>query len=78
MDTTDFCGVGIKDPKGKSWHAYDWGSSDGVAHSKSHHRTMAGCRITPVLGFWTLLDLHSVKFALETGFELPSSCVDLP
>jgi hypothetical protein len=25
-----FCGVGINDPKGKSWYAYDWGSSDGV------------------------------------------------
>ena len=37
-DTTDFCGVGIKDPQGKSWHAYDWGSNDGVTHSKSHNR----------------------------------------
>jgi hypothetical protein len=38
-DTTDFCGMGIKDPKGKSWHEYDWGSDGGVAHSKSHNRT---------------------------------------
>jgi hypothetical protein len=40
--------------------------------------TMAGCRITPVLVFWTLPDLHWVKFTSETGFELPSSWVDLP
>ena len=37
INTTDFCGMGIKDPKGKSWHPYDWGSSDGVNHSKSHN-----------------------------------------
>jgi hypothetical protein len=30
---------------------------------------MAGYRITPVLGFWTLPDLHWVKFTSETGFE---------
>ena len=39
---------------------------------------MAGCRITPALGFWTLRDLHWVKFTSETGFELPSSCANLP
>ena len=38
IDTTDFCGMGIKDPKGKSWHAYDWGSNDGVNHSKSYNK----------------------------------------
>ena len=38
IDTTDFCGMGIKDPKGKSWHAYDWGSNDGVNHRKSHNK----------------------------------------
>jgi hypothetical protein len=37
IDTTDFCGVGIKDPKGKSWHACDWGSNDGATHNKSHN-----------------------------------------
>ena len=39
---------------------------------------MAGCRITPVLVFWTGLPLYWVKFTFETGFELPSSWVDLP
>jgi hypothetical protein len=39
---------------------------------------MAGYRITPVLVFWILPDLHWVKFTSETGFELPSSCVVLP
>ena len=39
---------------------------------------MAGYLITPVLVFWTLPDLHWVKFTSETGFELPSSWVDLP
>jgi hypothetical protein len=39
---------------------------------------MAGCRITPVLGFWTCRDLHWVKFTFETGFELPSSWANLP
>jgi hypothetical protein len=39
---------------------------------------MAGCRITPVLVFWSLPDLHWVKFTSETGFELPSSCPVLP
>jgi hypothetical protein len=39
---------------------------------------MAGCRITPVLIFWTLPDLHWVKFTSETGFELPSSWRALP
>jgi hypothetical protein len=41
IDTTDFCGMGIKDPKGKSWHACDWGSNDGVTHSKPHNRITA-------------------------------------
>ena len=43
IDTADFCGMGvIKDPEGKSgWREYDWGSSDGVAHSKSHNRIAA-------------------------------------
>jgi hypothetical protein len=39
---------------------------------------MAGYLITPVLVFWTLPDLHWVKFTSETGFELPSSCPVLP
>ena len=39
---------------------------------------MAGYRITPVLVFWILPDLHWVKFTSETGFELPSSCPVLP
>jgi hypothetical protein len=38
IGTTDFCAMGTKDPKGKSWHAYDWGSNDGVNHSKSHNK----------------------------------------
>ena len=39
---------------------------------------MAGYLITPVLVFWTLPDLHWVKFTFETGFELPSSWLNLP
>jgi hypothetical protein len=39
---------------------------------------MAGCRITPVLGFWTGRDLHWVEFTFEIGFELPSSWTALP
>jgi hypothetical protein len=39
---------------------------------------IAGCRITPVLGFWALRVLHWVKFTFETGFELPSSLRRLP
>jgi hypothetical protein len=39
---------------------------------------IAGCRITPVLVFWTGRALYWVKFAFETGFELASSCVNLP
>jgi hypothetical protein len=39
---------------------------------------MAGYRITPVLGFWTKRELNWVKFTFETGFELPSSCLNLP
>ena len=38
IDTTDFCGMGIEDPNGKSWHAYDWGSNDGVNHRKSNNK----------------------------------------
>jgi hypothetical protein len=39
---------------------------------------MAGCRITPVLVSWTGRALYWVEFTFETGFELPSSCVNLP
>ena len=39
---------------------------------------MAGCRITPVLVFWTGRAVYWVKFTSETDFELPSSWVDLP
>jgi hypothetical protein len=39
---------------------------------------MAGYLITPVLVFWTFRVRHWVKFTFETGFELPSSCVNLP
>jgi hypothetical protein len=28
INTTDFCGMGIKDPEGKIWYAYDWGSNE--------------------------------------------------
>jgi hypothetical protein len=28
----------VKDPKGKSWYEYDWGSNDGLACSKSYNR----------------------------------------
>jgi hypothetical protein len=39
---------------------------------------MAGCRITPVLVFWTLRVLHWEFLRLWTGFELPSSWPALP
>jgi hypothetical protein len=39
---------------------------------------MAGYRITPVLVFWTLPDLHWEFLRLWTGFELPSSWRALP
>jgi hypothetical protein len=39
---------------------------------------MAGYRITPVLIFWTGRAVYWVKFTFETGFELPSSWVNLP
>jgi hypothetical protein len=39
---------------------------------------MAGCRITPVLVFWTLRVLYWVEFTFETSFELPSSWSALP
>jgi hypothetical protein len=39
---------------------------------------MAGYLITPVLGFWTLPDLHCEFLRLWTGFELPSSWLTLP
>ena len=42
------------------------------------YSSMAGCRITPVLGFWEKRELNWVKFTSETGFELPSSCINLP
>jgi hypothetical protein len=46
--------------------------------NKYHQSFMAGCGITPVLIFWTLPDLHWVKFTSETGFELSSSWSNLP
>jgi hypothetical protein len=52
--------------------------SDGHLNLKACHQGMAGYRITPVLIFWTKRELNWVKFTFETGFELPSSCVDLP
>jgi hypothetical protein len=39
---------------------------------------MAGCRITPVLVFWTFRVRMWVKFTIETGIELPSSWIALP
>jgi hypothetical protein len=39
---------------------------------------MAGYRITPVLVFWTGRAVYWVKFTSETGFELPSSWINLP
>jgi hypothetical protein len=39
---------------------------------------IAEYRITPVLVFWTFRVRHWVKFTFETGFELPSSWVNLP
>jgi hypothetical protein len=39
---------------------------------------MAGLAINPVQGFRTLPDLHWEFLRLWTGFELPSSWVDLP
>jgi hypothetical protein len=39
---------------------------------------MAGYLITPVLGFWTLRDLHWEFLRLWTGFELPSLWSALP
>jgi hypothetical protein len=39
---------------------------------------MTGCRITPVLVFWTCRDRHLIKFTFYTGFELPSSWNVLP
>jgi hypothetical protein len=39
---------------------------------------MAGYRITPVLVFWTGRAVYWVKFTFETGFELPSSWINLP
>jgi hypothetical protein len=41
-------------------------------------KNMAGYRITPVLVFWTGLPLHWEFLRLWTGFELPSSWVNLP
>jgi hypothetical protein len=39
---------------------------------------MAGCRITPVLVFWILRDLHWVEFTFETGFGFSNSWITLP
>jgi hypothetical protein len=39
---------------------------------------MAGLAINPVQVFWTCRDLHWEFLRLWTGFELPSSCVNLP
>ena len=39
---------------------------------------MAGYRITPVLVFWTGRAVYWEFLRLWTGFELPSSWVDLP
>ena len=39
---------------------------------------MAGCRITPVLIFWTLPGFDWEFLRLRTGFELPSSWNVLP
>jgi hypothetical protein len=46
--------------------------------ASSNFGNMAGCRITPVLVFWTGRALYWVKFTFETGFKLPSSCITLP
>jgi hypothetical protein len=45
---------------------------------KSPIFAIAGYRITPVLGFWTLPDLHWEFLRLWTGFELSSSWPALP
>jgi hypothetical protein len=39
---------------------------------------MAGPGVNPVQGFWTLPDLHWEFLRLWTGFELSSSCANLP
>jgi hypothetical protein len=39
---------------------------------------MAGLGNNPVQVYRTGRDLHWVKFTFETGFELPSSCINLP
>ena len=39
---------------------------------------MAGLGNNPVQVYRTGRDLHWVKFTFETGFELPSSCLNLP
>jgi hypothetical protein len=44
MNTRKVIAIRMKerlDMKGKSWHAYDWGSDDGVNHSKSHNKITA-------------------------------------
>jgi hypothetical protein len=43
----------------------------------AHSLRMAGLGKDPVQGFLTLRDLHWEFLRLWTGFELPSSCVDL-
>ena len=62
---------------GRQMH-YEKAQAEAKAMEQRELATIAGYRITPVLGFWTLRDLHWVKFTFETGFELSSSCVDLP
>jgi hypothetical protein len=39
---------------------------------------MAGLGNNPIQVFWTLRDLHWEFLRLWTGFELPSSCVNVP
>jgi hypothetical protein len=47
IDTTDFCGMGIKDPKGKSWHEYDWGSTTGLLFGWQRTKCHCGPWILP-------------------------------
>jgi hypothetical protein len=42
------------------------------------HPSMAGPAINPVQGFRTKRELHWEFLRLWTGFELSSSCADLP
>jgi hypothetical protein len=54
------------------------GRAAGRGSSAPPLELMAGCRITPVLVFWTLRVSYWVKFTFETGFELSSSWTALP